>query len=339
MRQRLRGILVALAAALPSAAPAATAECILADRLSMLQEAYVLLLANPNAPRAAEVALYAEALARSVAPDAPSEARAPIADLAAFAETVQAPGSGVSMSLAERTRHLDNTDLLAAVGDLYDCSDTEPPPPGAGEEEEEEEEEGLSAGGKIEWPVAHGNLARRLPTIEPAPGMTEELGSLFTRRNILLGLAALAAASALWLLSLIADEFDVHPVRALVGTATRDERLRAFLPALLKKRRRANHHILGRFFDVTPAETGIRKRVKVADISILGAKLAWSDPPSVGSRIHLDLDGIGRNARVVWTNPHFCGVVFDDELDAAELQMILVRPEEPEAVKGELEMF
>ena len=53
----------------------------------------------------------------------------------------------------------------------------------------------------------------------------------------------------------------------------------------------------------------------------------------------LNLDGVSRTARVMWTNAHFCGVEFDTPLDEAELRMILVPPEEPEAPSGDLEIF
>ncbi len=71
----------------------------------------------------------------------------------------------------------------------------------------------------------------------------------------------------------------------------------------------------------------------------MGAKLNWPDPPAKGSRLHLNLDGIGRDAEVLWTNAHFCGVEFTDPLNDAELKMILIRPEAPAEASGELEMF
>jgi hypothetical protein len=97
--------------------------------------------------------------------------------------------------------------------------------------------------------------------------------------------------------------------------------------------------VLGRFYDVTPVGSEVKKRVKVADISLNGAKLAWPDPPSTRTRLALNLDGVARTARVVWTNAHFCGAEFETPLADAELRMILVQPDDTEAVRGELEMF
>ncbi len=329
MQLFLRQALVALAVALPLPALGAADNCAMHSRLQMLQDAYAALLANPNAPRAAEVALYAEALAKSIAPDAPDSARTQIQELARFASDIRKSGRGISLSPEQRNHHLDNSEHLGAVAKVYDCPD------------ETETTHANHAAAQAQSDRGADRSAGRLQAldIDAATSLTEEFNEIFTTRRLLVALGALVLVALAWMLSVLAAELNFRPMKSILDAAARNTRLRNLVPWLLGNRRRARHHILGRFFDVFSDETGTTKRVKVADISVYGAKLAWPGPPANGSRLGINLDGVMRRAQVVWINPHFCGIEFDDPLDEAELKMVLVRPEEEDAQSGELEMF
>ncbi len=329
MHHFLRHVLMALAVTLPLPALGAGDNCAMFGRLKMLQDVYAALLANPNAPRATEVALYAEALSKSFAAEAPESARAQVLELAEFAADIRSSGRGISLSLEQRNHHLDNTEHLGSIARAYDCPDPEERP------------RAIQAGTdrQSDWASSRPTGRLRALDVDAAPSLTEEFNELFTARRLLVALGALTLFALAWLLSLLASELNFRPLKSILDAAARNARLRNLAPRLLRNRRRARHHILGRFFDVFSDETGTTKRVKVADLSIYGAKLAWPGPPANGSQLGINLDGVMRRARVVWINPHFCGVEFDDPLDEAQLKMILARPADEDAVSGELEMF
>ena len=62
-----------------------------------------------------------------------------------------------------------------------------------------------------------------------------------------------------------------------------------------------------------------REEVKCSDLSLGGAKVHWTDPPTRGTRLIIDLPTGPRYATVVWNTPHFAGIMFRDRLSPAEL--------------------
>lgn len=58
------------------------------------------------------------------------------------------------------------------------------------------------------------------------------------------------------------------------------------------------------------------------DISQGGAKIKWNDPPPPGTLTTLTLLNIQRLTHVIWANPHYAGVMFEENLTQAELNSL-----------------
>lgn len=58
------------------------------------------------------------------------------------------------------------------------------------------------------------------------------------------------------------------------------------------------------------------------DISQGGLKLRWEEPPPTGTLTTITLLGIQRLSRVIWANPHYAGVMFEESLTKSELKSL-----------------
>ena len=59
------------------------------------------------------------------------------------------------------------------------------------------------------------------------------------------------------------------------------------------------------------------------DVSAGGMKLAWPDAPPQGTAITASLPTGEKAGSVVWSNAHYAGVVFDQQLAQDEVDVIL----------------
>ncbi|MEM6824059.1 MAG: hypothetical protein AAF566_03015 [Pseudomonadota bacterium] len=322
----------------PSLAQSEAEDCAVARRYGALADAYSLLLRSSGDPNKPKVAFYAGILIRSVSAGAPPNVRSALLELQQLADLVQASGGLTTIGEDARARHLENARVIADLGSVSGCvefdrsaafEEREDSPPAPAESDSAQQEPKDRPG------IPSGNSA---PGNTDAATLIQNLGREFTRDRILIALGLLTMVAVGWLLRLIALELQMKLPR-FTPRLSRMNAISSVLGVLAKNRRKAPHHVLGRFFDVTENGSGERKRMKVADISVTGAKLAWTGAPKAGTRLHLNLDGIGKQAKIVWVNPHFCGLSFDSPLAEAELKMILARPAEQPDLSGELEMF
>ena len=342
-------------------APAAGPDCDQARRLSALEQAYVLLLRGPGGEKGAKVALYVKLLVPMVSEGAAPELRAALADLRSLTDTLESERGLDALGPEARARHAANARLIGAAGHAADCespsadetrtADAGSAKDGApghsdadgGYEQGGGEGEGGGKGAGVTDmsrkqvfgdPKAKPTFSMDGVSLDstPMPSFSE----IFTLQRLLIAAGLAVVALFVWLVRVLALKMLIkikNGVKAPAAAVTNA------LETVARNRRRVPHHVLGRFFDVTLTDGNQCKRIKVADISILGAKLALSDPPKVGTKLHVNLDGVGRDAKVLWVNPHFCGVGFNTALSDAELKMILVRPDEKPETTGELEMF
>lgn len=328
----------------PISAQVGTDACVLARQVSLLESAYRVLLQSPDMSKSRQVAISVKALAQAAAQDAPAGIREALGELGDLADSVYRANGFMAIDAETRARHLQNAIRLGAWQSPADCPDPEPrqrTPSQADGDSDAEGGDQRDANDDRDGPADRDRSARLGGASLSIRGTSlgGDLGGIIGTRNLLIVFSALALCGAAWLTPMAVEEIASRLPSVTRGPSGRKPWYALAFAKLAKNRRRAPHHVLGRFFDVTPVGSEKSKRVKVADISLNGAKLAWTGPPPSGTCLHLNLDGIGKDAAVVWTNAHFCGVMFDTELAEAELKMILVRPEAPTEVSGELEMF
>ena len=72
-----------------------------------------------------------------------------------------------------------------------------------------------------------------------------------------------------------------------------------------------------------------REDVESIDVSIAGMKLAWTQPPDVGTDVLLDLPIGARGGQIAWCNNLYAGIVFDKELTEAELESLVKKTRRP----------
>lgn len=342
MRHTITCALVLGWLAVPHAVEAAGDPCATSRRLAMLEKAYRLMLQSPGTPESAETAFYAGVIARSVAMDAPPGTGEALIDLGQLASALHAAGGTFVLGPEDRTRHLANITRIGSVLRAGDCPEPriDASLPDAHPDTDTEgdgtaEKSALSGFGKrgdrVQHPVA--SFALHEADWMQDVSVTDYLRAAFVTVGIL------ALAGVVWLMRGAALVLLVGLSRSRPELGANKSWHVRLIARIARNRRKMQHHVLGRFFDVVPSGTEIRKRMKVADISVGGAKLAWTDPPPTGTRFHINLDGIGRDGEIIWVNPHFCGVEFDALLTDSELRMILVKPSEAPEASGELEMF
>lgn len=65
-----------------------------------------------------------------------------------------------------------------------------------------------------------------------------------------------------------------------------------------------------------------RHRALLIDISSTGARVRIDDPPSMGSEVFMNLGHRQLFARIVWRRGEWCGLRFDQELQALDVHSV-----------------
>lgn len=90
---------------------------------------------------------------------------------------------------------------------------------------------------------------------------------------------------------------------------------------LRMRRRREPRHLC--YLDASvKSETGSLS-THIVDISRAGARIATKNLVANGDRVKISLEGVARDAQVVWTKPSFGGVLFDEPLSRREMTAVL----------------
>lgn len=329
--------------ATPLFAAPSVQECMSAKRLVMLGDAYTALLRAPDDPQSAKIAFYVSVLVDTASSEAPSNLQPSLALLSALADTVQARGTHAEISHATLSRHIEAARRLRASPVPAGCPDARPSSASTDDPRRPEPHRDQVGNGHETAARATGASGERvwnkitslsIEDIDWKEAVTEVL----TPRTLLILFVTATLFTIGWCVPVIATALKKRQ-GSIEKTPARRDILGKLLNRLARNQRRAPHHVLGRFFDISRDGFVTRQRIKVADIGIYGAKLAWSDPPAIGTTLDLDLDRLRKRAEVIWVNAHFCGVEFDDPVSEADLKRILARPEEDTAASGELEMF
>lgn len=70
-------------------------------------------------------------------------------------------------------------------------------------------------------------------------------------------------------------------------------------------------------------KTAEATRVRIMDLSIGGAKVAWKDPPPTGTQLDLEVSDRVLSCSVVWRNDYYAGLLFDSTLTKSALDGFL----------------
>ena len=326
--------------AAPASAQSLQADCALVQRISILEDAYLILLQTPEAPQAGEVAYYAQVLTDSFGGNAPPTLLGPLNELAQLALLIQTPGGATRIDPEMRSRQFSNLRQLGNYRSASDC-------PGASEANGAGSSDGTGSGAAaLGGERGSGNGGER-----PRYAVTDVdlndfdwhawIRDLLNPKTLLTAIGIVLLGALGMLVPTLAKPALAAMTKADGGGGGRKKRKswKTQMVAKIFGKPKDKHHTLGRFFDLVEPETGRRQRMKVADISLGGAKLAWHGAPANGTMVNLDLDGIAMVGEIVWSNAHFCGVEFERRLSDAELGNIIARPEDVPEDKGELEMF